>query len=33
MSAQDARGPMNMIWHGYASVQPGGSGLCPALET
>jgi len=32
MSAQDARGPLIMIGHGYASVQPGGSSLCSALE-
>ena len=32
LSAQDARGPMSMIGHGYASVQPGGSSLCSALE-
>jgi len=32
MSAQDARGPMSMIGQGYASAQPDGSSLCPALE-
>jgi len=30
MSAQDARGPMSMIWQGRASVQPGRSSLCSA---
>jgi len=33
MSAQDARGPTIMIGQGYASVQPGGSSLCPALKS
>jgi len=32
LSAQDARGPMIMIGHGYTSARPGGSSLCPALE-
>jgi len=32
MSAQDARGPMIIVGHGYAAVRPGGSSLRSALE-